>query len=44
MVMPTTGIADSSVALVADLTWDSHAGPGIGVIKVINIRGIGYRS
>jgi hypothetical protein len=42
--MPTTGIADSSVALVADLTRDLHAGPGIGVIKVIGIHGIGYQS
>jgi hypothetical protein len=44
MVMPTTGIADSSVALIVDLTRDSRAGPDIGVIKVIGICGIGYRS
>jgi hypothetical protein len=42
--MPTSSIADSSVALVADLTRDLRAGPGIGVIKVFGIRGIGYQS
>jgi hypothetical protein len=44
MVIPPTGIVDSSVALVVGLTWDSCAGPVIGVIKVIGICGIGYQS
>jgi cytochrome c biogenesis protein CcdA len=42
MVMPTTGIVDSSVALVVGLTWNSCAGPVIGVIKVISVHRIGY--
>jgi hypothetical protein len=42
--MPTTGIVDSSVALVADLTQDSCAGHSIGVIRVVSFRGIGYQS
>jgi hypothetical protein len=44
MVIPPTGIADLSVALVAGLTQDSCTGPVIGVIKVISICRIGYWS
>jgi hypothetical protein len=39
-VMPPTSIVDSSVALVAGLTWDLCIGPVIGVIKVIGIHGV----
>jgi hypothetical protein len=44
MMMPPTGIVDSSVALVVGLTQDSCTGPVIGVIRVIGIHGIGYQS
>jgi hypothetical protein len=43
-VIPPTSIVDLSIALVADVTWDSHAGLSIYRTSVIDTGGIGYKS